>query len=520
MSLLKRSIVWLAPLIIILTGVGILFAKNYNEVTEPPSEEWSRPLQIATTPSSKQPSVTETKQDQLSVSYLTETGAAHKTYNEDLRLIDETYYDIPVDKFTRIHIEDNQMVYADYYGLYNGKTNEKIVDITGFYPLKNHVFYRDESAIHKLDMETLKSSPVLKLKDEKASVYFHEMEDQVHLMTEHRKTNEHHITFYSLENAEFTSIDSTTLNLDASEELQELLFSINNDTYSLLISTVQKTNMEGNVRYFYYFDQTAIGKNPELTELNFPDPHGAENLKEISDIELKADSGQTSMLFKAFGATKTQFKAPAQFNIYQATLKNDQVGTVKRLSNTPKHSSSPAWFDEKTITWLDVESGNNPLYLSSGKDHLIQSAPLLTTDYFLQALGKTMGMLTYGLFGVMISVVWFIWPLLFIVILSFTNSRAMDHEHSWVLYAGAAIYIAAAVIFKNQLVTEAALSRAPEYLSFTGSTLTYLFGFALLSFGILKIGAKVRDWSMFIQLTYFIALHVAFMTIFFGPYLI
>jgi hypothetical protein len=70
----KKIIVWLAPMIIILTAVSVLFSKNYQEVTQPADDNWSRALKIGTTPFTQEPYVHQTEGGQLSVAFLTAEG--------------------------------------------------------------------------------------------------------------------------------------------------------------------------------------------------------------------------------------------------------------------------------------------------------------------------------------------------------------------------------------------------------------------------------------------------------------
>lgn len=158
--------------------------------------------------------------------------------------------------------------------------------------------------------------------------------------------------------------------------------------------------------------------------------------------------------------------------------------------------------------------------LSSAKPSIVKQADRMNQEAFIQSLGKTVGMFSTGMFSIVIAGLWFIWPLFFIVVITFSNSRAMDHNRSWIFYTGMMIYLAAAILFRESMFTNHLMAKAPEYLSFQGSSIIYLLGFAILTYLLLSYGVRERDWSVFIRLTYFIGIHIILVTVFFGPYLL
>lgn len=521
MVFIKKNIVWFAPLIIIFIGMSVLFSRNYAEVTEPPDSDWSREIELGTTPTFKKPLFNEIENNRLSVSFLTDQGVKQNIYNSEYDLISENHEEFPVDKFTSIFQTNNRLLYSDYYSLYDAETGEKIEAISGFYPLKDEIFYSKGNELFELQPDSLNKTSVLKLEDENTSVYGKQTSAGTFIVTDQVDEKGHHLIVHTIKNEQVVDSKNIEFSLNESEELKDLQISPQENQYSILLSTVQKQSMSGQINHYYYYAQSDWGQKTEFNEINFEDPHGGSELKEVSDLEMNVENKQATLLFKAYGETKTMFREPLQFNIYTAMIDDQNIKEINRISNTPNHSVNPTWMNSETIAWIDHGSGGeNRLLFSSQDPALMGKAETITQANILQALGKTMGMLSYSIFGIMISVIWFIWPLLFIVVLMFTNSRAMDNDRSWIFYWGALIYLLAAILFKDRVFTDGVLAKAPEYLSFTGSTFAYLLGFALLSYAILKIGSRIKDWSIFVQLTYFVGIHITFVTVFFGPYLI
>ncbi|MFZ0368781.1 MAG: hypothetical protein WAM07_04165, partial [Halobacillus sp.] len=294
------------------------------------------------------------------------------------------------------------------------------------------------------------------------------------------------------------------------------------ESYSLLVSTLQKQSAGGKLTNFYYFSHSSFGEDPQLQKVNFPDPHSRLELKEVSDLEMTMEENSVTLLFKGFGATKTTYADSPEFNIYKATLSLQGNTEVIRLSNTPSPSVEPVWFEgADAAIWIDQGSDNkNKLMLSSAKPSIVKQADRMNQEAFIQSLGKTVGMFSTGMFSIVIAGLWFIWPLFFIVVITFSNSRAMDHNRSWIFYTGMMIYLAAAILFRESMFTNHLMAKAPEYLSFQGSSIIYLLGFAILTYLLLSYGVRERDWSVFIRLTYFIGIHIILVTVFFGPYLL
>ncbi|SFG67083.1 hypothetical protein SAMN05216353_1793 [Halobacillus alkaliphilus] len=522
MTLLKKSLVWAAPVIISIAALLLLFAENYSDVTEPPTEGWSRGIELGLTPTVTKPQLKSLKEGQLDVSYLTEKGVKKDTFNQDFELVSEETISIPVDKFTEFSWSGQNLIYSDYQSIFIGESGEKLSDISGFFPLKDQTLYSKDQELFKLDTDTLDPVSIMDLKNKNTEITVTETEQAAYIMTRTIDTNGNHLKFYEIDGKEVIELGKADFRVQGTEEINDLQFSVKDESYSLLVSTLQKQSAGGELTNFYYFAHSSFGEDPQLQKINFPDPHSRLELKEVSDIEMTMEENSVTLLFKGFGATKTTYADSPEFNIYKATLSLQGNTEVIRLSNTPSPSAKPVWFEgAEAAIWVDQGSDNkNKLMLSSANPSIIEQGDRMNQDVFIQSLGKTVGMFSTGMFSIVIAGLWFIWPLFFIVIITFSNSRAMDHNRSWIFYTGTVIYLAAAILFRDSMFTTRLMARAPEYLSFQGSSIIYLFGFALLTYLLLSYGVKERDWSVFIRLTYFIGVHVILVTVFFGPYLL
>ncbi len=520
MDFFKRKWVWLAPVIIILAGIALLFTDNYQKVTEAPEKNWSREINLGTTPFASEPSINTSANGDVTLTYLTTDGVTKKIYNNDYNLKNKSTYQIPVNKFTQVYLKDTTFLYSDYYALYNGKTHKKLTDIDQFISTDSRVFYRKDNQLYSLETDSLKSQPILKLENENASIHAYQSGQRTYLMKNSVDQKGNHITFYQLKDNKVTTLGKSNFTLDDSLVAKDLQFAIKDNIVKVLVTALQKQNMSGTPQNQYFYASTPMKKQLNLTQLSIKDPHGSSNLTELGDIKLRLKDGHTQLLFKAFGRTATRYKESKQFNIYKAALNETEVTSVMRLSNTPSNSVKPMWINNDTITWLDLTGDQKELFLSSSQKEVISKAQGVHKRNLLNALGKTAGMLSLSFLTIVIAFLWFIWPLIFLVIMMFSNNKALDNDHPWVFYTGIFIYLAATLLFKDRLFTHSLMNSAPDYLSFTGSSFIYLLGFGVLTYAILMLGLKKRDWSIPIQVTYFVGIHIAFIMVFFGPYLI
>ncbi|GGF32595.1 hypothetical protein GCM10010954_34750 [Halobacillus andaensis] len=504
---------------IIFLGITLLYYENYQKVTEPPSEEWSRELELGLTPSTNDPVVKETESG-IDAAYLTNHGVHKISYNENLTREKESSFSIPYNKWTKFYIDREHLIYSDYYAMYNGKTNDKIADINQFIPLEDSIIFQENLDVNLYDPATSESAHLLTLENEQMKLHTFETQENTYLLTEYNGNGNTELTFYDISSNEIDKIGSSEFTAKNSEVVNDLQFTIQDGNYALLLTTYQKRNMSGSPTNYYYYSNQPLNENPEFNELDFNDPHGSKNLSEISDIRLNFSNNTMKMLFKGYGETDTQYKSGRQFNIYEAELIETSPVNVTRLSNTPESSAYPQWVNDNAIAWLDIKGDENQLLFASTDETIIGKASEVSGHYFMDALGKTLGMLSYSFLTLIVALVWFIWPMVFMLFIMFGRSSALDQDRGWVFFSGASIYLLAAFFFKDRVFTPDLMARAPEYLSFLASPFIYILLFALLAYIILAVNKKSIDWSVSVKLSYFIGVHLLFITVFFGPYLL
>ncbi|WP_431804392.1 hypothetical protein [Halobacillus andaensis] len=516
---MRKRYIWIWPTLVILIGIGLLFYENYLKVTEPPSKNWSREIELGLTPSTNLPIIQKTT-DNLKTSYLTNDGVNIRSFDNSFTIIEEEMHPIPYDKWTKYYLDEDHLLYSDYYSMYDGESNEKISDIQQFIALDQFVLYQYDMEVYLYNPETSESTSILTLENEKTKLHTYENEQNTYLLTEYNGNGNTQLNFYEVSEKGTELIGESEFTVNQSEVIEDLQFTIQNETYSVVLTTYLKKNMSGTPESFNYFASHALDEDPEFKKIQFQDPNADQKLAEISDITIRVTEDQNEILFKGLGYTETKYRSDNQFNIYKAALKGDSASSVTRVSNTPESSASPKWVGKDTIVWLDIMGEENQLLLSSTADEAVVISEQIAGHYLMDALGKTLGMLSYSFLTIILGLLWFIWPMVFMLFIMFGKGSALDRDRPWILFTGIGVYLLAAFFYKDRVFTPELMARAPDYLSFPASPFIYIFIFALLVFWILMGHRKSLDWSVSLKLSYFVGIHLLFITIFFGPYLL
>ncbi|WP_173915750.1 hypothetical protein [Halobacillus sp. Marseille-Q1614] len=516
MDRIRKYAIWLIPSIVILIGISLLFIENYQKVTEAPHDNWSREIELGHANFTSSPVVRE-QDDGLKISFLTNEGVTTAGVSQSYDINTRKSFTIPTGKWTEFYIDEEKLIYTDYYAMYN-ESQEKIADINEFIPLQDEVFYKAGDTVFRLDPQTEESSELLTLDNGETHVNAVQTEGRKLLLTYYTEDTTTHLKIYEVKASGANLKVDTSFVFKSEEAINELQFALNKGQYALAIATSQKAG--GTTSEKQYYSISPLNEKPNLQPMEAKDPAVDSQLSNLHDFNLSSDNNQFKLLFTAKGNTNTLYSEDSQYNIYETALNENGLMETERLSNTRRASALPQWVNEETIVWIDHRGEKNQVLISSSDKSAVQQADSLSNGYLLDALGKTMGMLSISFFTILVGVLWYIWPLLFLAIVMFAKESWVDHDKTWVYYTGAAIYLAAVFTFKDRIFTQEVMNRAPEYLTFTASSVIFILLFALLVYGILALNSKKRKWSVSVKLFYFVTVHLLFVMIYFGPYLL
>lgn len=519
-NLLKR-LYWIIPGIIVIFGLGLLFFQNFSKVTEPPAPNWSRGLSVGKTDLTKLPPIEETKDGGFIITSFEGGKLTTTTLNNKFMELDKENYDIPVDKWTQIYQQNDQLIYFDYTNIYDRNREKIVADVERFYPLENTILYIKENVLYQLSPESKKSAKIMDVYLNKQDVTVQESNDGINIVTYTTGLKKIDIKLYQLESGEAKEIYQTKVDVDPGKIVKEISFALEGQKLGFLIQE-ELESPQGKPQFFNYFMQTTLTEqsSQSLRELTFYDPAGNQDLDEISNVVLRYKNDKPNLLFQANGHTETQYNDATAFNIYKSVVNEDGTTTTKRRSNTPAISMAPQWINEETIAWLDLDSDGNKITISSSNITAMSKAIGFNQDDWIRALGKTLGMISSSLFAIAISAVWFIWPVAFIALMYFFKSRTIDRNPVWIFYTGIGIYAIAALIWENQFFVQNIYINAPDYLTFEGSSYFYMLLFAAITFSIVHVTKLANDWDVTVRVMYFVGIHILLLTTFFGPYIL
>ena len=510
---IKQHLYWGLPVTVLLIGIIILFFQNLSEVTEAPEENWSRELHIGETSTNNYPYVKQINEQSFELLEFSEDSLVKKTFNSYEEVDEYRFADIDVTKWTQAYVNGTDLIYFDYHDIYNGNSGEKITAADKFYPLSNHVFY-------------LKENQLFQLTQDKESIHLHTFKnafDQiipietglgVYFLDYYRDHGKLHVNMYEVKDYDAELLTQQTLNIHYKEQIKQVVYTVKEGTTALVVQTeIKGTGGNQPINTVYYYDSTLS----EISKIQFDDPYGQGMLHEVHDISLTFIDEQLRILFSAKGSSNTPFKETKAFNIYEA-LQEDGVFKVERRSNTPYLSKKPQWISSNLISWIEISNESNPVFISSDDPKLIENTKNVDNDDLVSGLGKTLGMFSASFFGIILSALWWVGPVLFLLIAFIVKRKVTDHDPNWVYYAGVILYFLSFIIFKDQFCIDTISAQAPKYLTFVGSSYVYFFLFGIVSYISASIGSNKHEWSSPVKLVYFMATHMAQMTVLFGPY--
>lgn len=518
-SLLKQ-LYWVIPGIIVMLGLVLLFCQNFSKVTEPPSPNWSRDLSVGKTEINKLFPIKETKDGMYILTSYEDGKMVTTMLNKAFQVKDKKTYEIPVDKWTQVFQQNDNLIYFDYTNIYDKHKNKIISDAEQFYPLENTILYAKENMLYQLSPVTKKSTKVMELDLEKQKVIPEQNGDEIDLLTYTPEPGKIDLTLSELNNGKVNTIYQEELKVDLGKIVNDISFVRDDQKLSVMLKEELEAS-QGQPQFYNYLIQTTLTEqNPKQREIIMQDPAGSSNLTEVSSVVLQYNENDLNLLFQANGQTKTQYNDKTALNIYKAEINQDGTITTERRSNTPAISIKPQWINDATVAWLDLDSNGNEIKISSSNITAISEASTFNGDDWIRALGKTLGMVSASIFAIAISAVWFIWPIVFIALMYFFRSRTIDRDPLWVFYAGIGIYAIAALVLKNRFFVDTIYLNAPSYLTFNGSSYFYMFIFAAISFGIVQLTKWANEWDGTARIMYFVGIHILLLTTFFGPYVI
>ncbi|ALX49066.1 hypothetical protein [Lentibacillus amyloliquefaciens] len=516
---MKKHIFWILPSIVIILGISLMLNESIADVTERPDENWSRGYKIGETTLDKKLPVRETAEGNYVLQTYEPDLLRVKTFNQAFELLNETSYDIPLDKWTQVFLNGDDLIYYDYSDIRDKEGNVIVADADRFYPLVNTALYIKENILYELNPANHESLEIMELGDNRDEIIPFQGKNHIYFMTETSRNNDVELNVYELADQKAEMIHEESFQIDPMQTVEDINFAVHDGNLAYIMETVQKQS-QGSPQSYTYVTETSLGSSgaPSLEPLSFADPAGEGALTEANNITISYQNDAPHLLFSAGGYTETKYQNNQAFNIYSAAITDNGRIETFRKSNSPKSGTYPQWVNDSTIMWLEQSSDSKNIYVSSSNPAIIDKASSLNQDDWLRASGKTFGMLAKVLITILVTTIWLMWPVLFIVLMYAIKGRKLDEEQSWFFYAGIAVYLLAVLLFRDMVFIDDIFERAPDYLTFPGSSYVFILVSAVIAYIAAQSAKATRDWHAPSRIVYFAGAHALMVAIFFGPY--
>ncbi|WP_347861914.1 hypothetical protein U0355_01505 [Salimicrobium sp. PL1-032A] len=506
---------WILPLIVVTIGIFLLVIQNYKESTTPPSESWSREVDIATTTVRSGVDAIQKKDATYTVAYFSEDALVERTYDKNLEATGKVETPLADGTGADVFTGEERTIYFSDDGIYEAGTEEAIADARLFRPLEEGVLYVSDAELFYMDGASLETMKIAENITEDASIHAYETKEELIVSVSTAEDNHVSSVLYRYQEGDVSTFEEIRVELSPSLKMDEVYPLLGDNKPELLISAVPAFQRSSSGKKDFY-TTTADGDDHTLSALSFPDPETGASLEEIEDLQVTAE--ESAILFRAQGFTETKTGGSEAFNVYEGRVEEGKVIATRR-SNTPRLSVAPASVSGEVVAWLDIGADQNTVFLSAATDHEGFPSASLTEDTALRTAGKTMMMLSTGLMTIVLTIMWYSPPLLLMSAWTFRRRNPFDDEKEWSFYGTIALYTAVALLFHHHLFKAQVVEALPSFLGFPGSPFVVILVFSLVALAIVKVSDLDKWWGIPGRISYFIGLHILFMTVFIGPYL-
>ncbi|MBB6453441.1 hypothetical protein HNQ94_001890 [Salirhabdus euzebyi] len=514
MKTLREKLFWIIPLMITLIGLSILYFTNLYRFTEPPSENWSREIQVGTMDAYLSP-IIHSIEDKTEIILVEEGRILRKTYDANYQLLNEETIPSPMKKWDAYYIENDNQFFFINNTIINGNTNQIIDEADLFVPASKgkHIFYTKGQTIFELTVETgetkevaTTSYPIKFLKN-----------DADYIMAYTKRLESGELTIFRMKSDKYEEIHYENIELGISEQIQNILFTVHDE--KLFIGLHSETQSLQNKKTFLYVSETDLSNpNIVLSRIYPHDPITNAPLRGIDHFQLRTIDGKLEFLFRGIGFTYKETNENQAFNIYSMLIEGEDIQT-ERLSNTYHMSGNPFFIGKNSIGWKQLESDSkNSIFIASNNPNVIEKADKTTLEEYLVAFGMCIGMLSTSIFVLYLLIMWIIFPIIYLAIIALLQKQSnASIEKPIYFYGGVVVYIAGALLFKNHLFPDrGAYVHAPSFLKFDGNDIFFILSFAIIA--LLSVKLINREWSSSGKYIYFIGLQFLLYTMILGPY--
>ncbi len=514
MEVLKQKLIWIVPLTMAFAFFSLLFYQGAESVSNQPSEDWSRGIEIGKSNSKTLPTLYKTEDGKYQMTIFNEGILTKKTFSKEFTLENESTMEVPFTKWDPYYAFNNTLIYLLDNEIIDHNSGDVLANANSMFVKEGHIYYIQETSLFSLDPSSLETKELGTLPEGYEEYKITHHNDILTVIADSTVANKLNFAMYQLQNGNLKKVQEQSIKVSANESIVEVAYAATDKRIGLAMkSFVESAGKDPYRLYVSEFQSSDDTISPRL--VNPIDPNTGARIDEIGEVTTSYLNDQLSLAFYGVGFSKVDYQTNYAPNIYELNIVDDDNITAKRRSNTYRLSTKPELVNDHLVMWMDTNIPNT-LYVSSSQPQVIEQAAGYTKTDMLLALGVTMSMLTKAFPFLILAMKWMVWPLLFFVLLFFFYRKSIDHDYNWVLYSAIGIYLLGAFVQSGTIFTQKLNATAPAYIAFPGNSIVIILVAGLIAYGCMQF--IHRSTSAGYKVVYFVFVHILLLSLTVGPY--
>lgn len=507
------------PFLFFLLVFSVLMNQNLQNELELPAEGWSRSLPLGTGEVGEVKPVIYKEKEKLHVYVPKEREVLSFTVDGHLQVKKKKPIPVSLSDMQNFWTNGKEVIYVkDKYLIHFDGNKENVLDqdVLGLDSNKKRIIYFKEREVLSIEPTSLKINSIDKVEERIKSISMNESSESfisAGIITDQTKVIKSY--FYQYNDSGYTK----HLILNKEEMLSENHFGFyfieNGSDLTVYYSLFR--NGSGAKSYYLYQGKHNLKQNTDwnFTKITFRDKNGVEYKNPKFVKYYSQNKHETTILFTTRAMKSIDKEA---VNVYEAHFNGDSWLTERR--STTNHSAMyPFRVSKESIIWMNMVGLKE--YTFSGAStytNIIDKSLVKTKEDVKQAISATIVSMFQGLIIVISALYWITPAILFCLIIYIFKISLMENEDKRIKYTILTLYLGVQIIFIQKLFNEHYYYFAPDFLTFSGSSVIIPLVLAVLS-GAAVVFGKKKDWSMIASICYFVVVNITFLSLTVGPYM-
>lgn len=504
----------LLPLAVVLLLIGMVVWNNIRQETKLPNEDWSRSISLPAESISSEPIAVKEDNQYYIYTHLKE-GIKTIKLDEKLNVVSEKTDKLPIDERGNFWTDGKKIAFISKGDLIvneGGKQSVLDTDVEFMADTKDRFAYSKGNEVYVYDPKSGNTKLIFTAKEKLAELTGNP--DSASFIASVGEKVNMEAFFLREENGNYEAASLLSYMKSSTDNIYNFRFAEAKDSIHFIYTLYSSKQGTKSFKTFY----SSAPKN-DLNELSFKYITFKDSLLGY-DIEngkyqqISIEDNKPAILFSATGPISSKKEAG---NIYKAILKDDGWEAT-RISTTDDFSIYPLKADDQTVFWLKALSVTEYQIHAASKDpEVIEASQSIQKQDVYNAAFDAFASSIVSFIAMTNALIWIVPPVLFLSILYVVRIDVIEEEKPWAKWISIALFILTQLYVIQALFSSRFYSLAPEYLTFSGSSLVVPIIVSSIALYIMQ-AAKNKEWGLFAQVSYFIGITVLFQLFAVGTY--